>query len=169
MEKDHAVRILVLYNPIIVKMDEIPIFGHESPSHAGFPPGLEVVSIITSKKIPAEFFLTEFMIRNTEFRRNSVKIPYSTEFCKNSVFRGILYKFRSTEFRKKYGIPELNSGGILGKNSAKFRRNSGKNMEFRNLIPAKFREKIPQNSGGIPYHGIPLDTLAPMVYNSKPK
>ena len=34
------------------------------------------VSIIPSKKIPAEIFLTEFMIRNTDFRRNSVKIPY---------------------------------------------------------------------------------------------
>ena len=32
-----------------------------------------------------------------------------------------------------------------------------KNTEFRNFFSAEFREKIPQNSGGIPYHGIPLD------------
>ena len=48
------------------------------------------------------------MIRNTEFRRNSVLIPYR-------------------------------------RNSAEFRINT----EFRNLIPAEFREKIPQNSGGL--------------------
>ena len=55
------------------------------------------MSIIPSKKIPAEFFCDG--IHDTEFRNI---------------------------------------------------RNSVKNMEFRNLIPAEFREKIPQNSGGIP-------------------
>ena len=100
------------------------------------------MSIIPSKKILAEFFFegihdTEYGIP-AEFRKNSVSteygipqygIPYSAEFCKNTEFRN---KWNSvyTEFRIHM----------------EFR----KNTEFRNLIPAEFREKIPQNSGGIP-------------------
>ena len=44
------------------------------------------VSIIPSKKIPAEFFFDG--IHDTEFRKNSVKIP----FRRNT-------EFRNTEFR----------------------------------------------------------------------
>ena len=67
------------------------------------------MSIIPSKKIPEEFFLTEFMIRNTEFRKNSVSteygiphfygIPYVTECRIFTEFRGI----RNSVFRR-YGI-----------------------------------------------------------------
>ena len=44
--------------------------------------------LLRQKKFRRHFFLTEFMIRNTEFRRNSVKIPYrrNTEFG-NTEFR----------------------------------------------------------------------------------
>ena len=62
--------------------------------------------------------------------RNSIKIW-------NSACYGILYP---------YGIPYI--------------RNSVKNTKFRNFIPVEFREKIPQNSGVIPYHRILLDTQA---------
>ena len=75
------------------------------------------VSIIPSKKIPAEFFFdgihdTEYGIP-AEFRKNSVSteygipqygIPYSAEFRKNTEFRNIRnsVKMRNSA---KYGIP----------------------------------------------------------------
>ena len=72
----------------------------------------------------------QLTVKEVGFRKN-------TEFCYNTEFHiyGIPH----------YGIPYI--------------RNSVINTEFRNLIPAELREKIPQNSGGIPYHGIPLNTL----------
>ena len=54
------------------------------------------VSILPSKKFRRNSDLTEFILRNTEFRRNSVKIPYR----------------RTIEFRKINVIQQLNSGGI---------------------------------------------------------
>ena len=81
------------------------------------------VSIIPSKKIPAEIFFggihdTEYGIP-AEFLKNSVSTeygipqygnPYSAEFRKNTEFRNIrnsVYtEFRiHTEFHKNYGIP----------------------------------------------------------------
>ena len=101
------------------------------------------VHIIPSKKNSGGIFFdgiheTEYGIP-AEFRTNSVSteyeipqngIPYSAEFRENKEFRYI-------------------------RNSVKMRNSV--QTEFHNLIPAEFREKIPQNSGGIPYHGIPLD------------
>ena len=74
------------------------------------------------KKIPAEFWfywihVTEYGIPD-EFRINSVVCKYR-----------ILYR-RNREFRKIYGIPELNSGGIPDKKLRKIL------VEFRNT---KFR------------------------------
>ena len=74
---------------------------------------------------------------NTEFRKN-------TEFHKNTAFRW------NTEFRKNTEFRMLRNSAYI--------QNSVKNTEICNLIPAEFQEKIPQNSDGIPYHGIPLDT-----------
>ena len=64
------------------------------------------------------FFFTEFMIRNTEFRRNSVKITYrrNTEL-RNTEFR---IPRNSVKIRNSVTLFRRNSG----KNSAKFRRNS---------------------------------------------
>ena len=74
--------------------------------------GMGIVSIIPPKKFRWKFFLTEFMIRNTEFRRNSVKIPYrrNTEF-RNTEFHIPRNSVKNTDFR----IP----------------RNSEKNAKFR--------------------------------------
>ena len=121
-------------------------------------------------------------VKNAEFRipRNSVKMRNSVKI-RNSVFRGIPY---SAEFRKN-GCVNLREGGVQGhwgschmvdraaaadgqrgwdsvkiQNSAFFVQYKFRIFtKFRNFFPAEFREKIPQNSGWIPYQGNTLDTL----------
>ena len=128
------------------------------------------------------------MIWNTEFRRNSVKIPYqrNTEFRKNGCVTlregGVHSHWGSCHLVDRAAAADGQRGGdsekirssVIIRNSAFF--TEFRTAEFRILtefrtygIPyirisvtffaAEFREKIPQNSGGIPYHGIPLDTL----------
>ena len=126
----------------------------------------------TEYGIPAEYRKNSI---STEYEIPQYGIPYSAEFHKNTEFRNIQNSVY-TEFHKdtnsalwnsiKYGIPYSRIPypyGIL------YIQSSVKNTEFCNLIPADFQEKFLQNSGGILYHGIPLDTLAPMVYHIKPK
>ena len=100
-------------------------------SGGSFFDGIHDTEYGISAEFRKHFVSTEF--RYTEFRipRNSVKI-------RNSVFM------------------VTNRGHVIWLTE---QRNSVKNTDFRNLILVKFRGKIPQNSGGIPYHGIPLDTL----------
>ena len=83
------------------------------------------VSIIPSKKIPAVFFLDR--IHDTEYG-----IP--AEFRKNPYRRNT--EFRMLRNSVKYGIPHIRNSAYI--------QNSVKNTEFRNLIPAEFREKIPK-------------------------